>query len=297
MNILCEASGGLTTGYLIRAIQAAGHRAIASDINPIAVGRFLSDDFFLMPEACAPNLWSSVTHFLKDYPIDAVFPTLDETLLAWALKKADFLKKIGVHVILSPSESIAMAQDKWLTYQFFIKHHIPTPLTSLTQDFPLIKPRFGRGGKGISVTQNKVDMTDQISQVVLSGQEYTVDVFCDKSGAPIYIVPRARINVQAGKATAGIVVKQPEINRYIQQICAASCFHGPINIQCFVTETNDIYFTEINSRLGGGMALAFAATENWIALAVRHFIRGEAISPLPIQYGLRMLRYYSEVFI
>ena len=48
---------------------------------------------------------------------------------------------------------------------------------------------------------------------------------------------------------------------------------------------------------GGGMALGFAATENWINLIVEHFIENKSIHPKPIQYGMRMLRYYAEIFV
>ena len=75
-------------------------------------------------------------------------------------------------------------------------------------------------------------------------------------------------------------------------------FEGPINIQCFDCNEAGIKFTEINPRIAGGMALGFAATENWIPLLVKHFVYGKEISNMkPIQYGMMMRRFYAEVFV
>jgi carbamoyl-phosphate synthase large subunit len=53
----------------------------------------------------------------------------------------------------------------------------------------------------------------------------------------------------------------------------------------------------VNPRIAGGMALGFAATENWIDLIVDNYINNKEVIAKPIQYGLRMTRYYSECFI
>jgi carbamoyl-phosphate synthase large subunit len=139
-------------------------------------------------------------------------------------------------------------------------------------------------------------MNGMISQEEIKGEEYTIDVFCDKDSYPVYIVPRKRLRIKDGKSTAGSVVENREIIRWVQKICEATHFLGPINIQCFVNSKN-IKFTEINPRIAGGMALGFAATENWINLIVKHFIKNKPIHPKPIQYGMRMLRYYAEIFV
>ena len=49
MNILIEATGGLTSGYLIKAIKDSGHRVIGSDIFEFNHSRYMCDDFVIMP--------------------------------------------------------------------------------------------------------------------------------------------------------------------------------------------------------------------------------------------------------
>ena len=294
-RVLTEASGGMTSAYLIKAIQDAGHVAVASDIDSDCAGRYLADDFLLMPKHDSKNLWEKTIHRIQKNNVDIVIPSLDETLSGWAQRKNE-LAGDSIDVIVSPSDTLEITQDKWQTYQFFRQIGIPTPATSLDQIYPLIKPRHGRGGSGVQFTSEPVDMEGLLSQEEVVGQEYTVDVFCDCGGVPIYIVPRKRSKVVEGKSVSGEVVQHEGIIRWIEKICDRITFHGPINIQCFDTGEG-VQFIEINPRIGGGMALGFAATENWMDIAIQHFVHGNDVESKKVRYGMKMRRYYAEVFI
>lgn len=296
-RFLLEASGSLTSFYLIKAIQAAKAKAVASDIMECAA-MHLADDFIIFPKHHDPRLWEIMEEKMKEHHVNMVIPSFDETLLDWSKKKKYFLEK-GIHVILSDEESIALCQDKWETYLFFEKHGIPTPKTSLEWKYGIVKPRLGRGGKGIFINPDKKDvpsMEGLISQELLSGQEYTIDVFCDVNGVPVYIIPRKRMQVKEGKSLNGITVNNSSIIDWVKKICKATVFTGPINMQCFELEDGSIKFTEINPRIAGGMALGFAASENWIPLIIKNIIQKEKIEAMPVKYGLKMFRYYDEVF-
>jgi carbamoyl-phosphate synthase large subunit len=295
-RILTEASGSLTAGYLINSIKAAGHICIGSDIDDRCFGSSLADDFAIMPRSTDSNLWHVIEQILVNKKIDIVIPSLDETLVGWAERKKHF-SSLGVQVILSDPTSVAVCQDKWLTFQFFADNGIPTPLTSLLQQYPLVKPRLGRGGVGISITDEPIQMNGMVSQELLTGIEYTIDIFCDRDSKPTYIVPRRRVNVKDGKSTAGVVERHEGIEHWVQVICERLPFVGPINIQCFVLPDGAIKFVEINPRIAGGMALGFAATENWIDLIVRNMLNNQLLEPKPILEGLEMRRYYAEVFV
>lgn len=295
-RILTEASGSLTSAYLIHAVHEAGYECVASDIDDFSVGRYLSDDFIKMPSQHDPLLWQIIENEILSKKVNVVIPSLDETLMGWSQRK-EYFTSLGVHVIVSDSSTIAICQDKWQTFNFFKENRFPTPETSLTQDFPLVKPRKGRGTKGIKITDNAINMEGMIAQELVEGIEYTVDIFCDLDGFPVYIVPRRRIKVLDGKSTSGIVEKVPEIEKWIEAICRKLRFTGLVNLQCFIQSDNSVKFIEINPRLAGGMALGFAATENWMRLIIQNLIDGIPIVRKPVCYGLQMKRYYAEVFI
>lgn len=295
-KFLIEASGSLTSSYLINSIKEANYKVVASDITECA-GSFLADEFIISPKAGDPDLWSKLENLIFQHKINVIIPSLDETLLSWSERK-DYFKARGVHVILSESTTIEFCQDKWETFCFFKKNNIPTPETSLEYSFPLVKPRFGRGGQGVILRpdKNKIKMDNLISQQHLDGEEYTIDVFCDSNNEPIYIIPRKRLQVKDGKSVIGEVVFNDAIQFWIKKICSLAKFSGPINIQCFISATGEIKFTEINPRIAGGMALGFAASENWIPLIVHNLIEGRAIKPSEVKYGMKMFRYYNEVY-
>lgn len=296
LRILTEASGGLTSGYILDAIRTSGHRSVASDVVEDCHGRRLADDYLRVPYASDPTFWEQMTAALDASRIDVVFPSFDETLLGWAERRASLAQR-GVHVIVSPPETVSVFQDKWSTYQHFRDHGLPTPRTSLSQDYPLVKPRWGRGGAGVRITSEPVPMEGMVSQEVLAGDEYTVDVFCNREGAPLYIVPRRRLRVVDGKSLDGHVVEQTAIRELVAALCRTIRMHGPVNVQCFVAPTGEVTLTEVNPRLAGGMALGMAATENWVGLAVDHFVHGRPCTPQPVRWGLKMMRYYAEVFV
>lgn len=294
---LVEASGSLTSGYLIRSIQDAGFKVFASDINADVFGKYLADGFIKMPKIIEKNSWNQTVTLVEENNIQVVIPSLDETLLNWSEYKETFSHK-NIHIIISPPHALEICQDKWKTYLFFKENDIPTPETSLDSLYPLIKPRLGRGSTGIFIRDEneEINMEGNISQELIYGTEYTIDVFCDYNHNPVYIVPRKRLNIKEGKSLDGVVVNHSKIESYVKRICSATSFIGPINIQCFEDHHGDLKFIEINPRIGGGMALGFAATENWIPLIVSNLIEHKPIIPVKVQYGLKMMRYYNEIF-
>lgn len=150
LNILIEASGSLTSTAMISAIKAAGHRVCGSDISDFNAAAHLCDDFIIMPRANDAHLWERTQELLIKHHIDVVIPTLDESLLGWSMRRAKLARE-GIAVFISPPRTIQTFLDKWKTYRFFRAHNIPTPKTALFTHHGVLKPRFGRGGAGITI--------------------------------------------------------------------------------------------------------------------------------------------------
>ena len=298
MNILVEASGSLTSGYIIKAIKDSGNRVIGSDISDFNHAKVMCDDFILMPKYNDKNLWKKISKLLDEYNIDIVIPSFDETLLGWS-ERVNFFRNKNIKVIISPIETIKTFQDKWIAFKYFKNLKILTPESSLKPEFEIIKPRIGRGSSGIFLNdfKSEIDMTNMISQKKIIGQEFTVDCFFDIKCKPIYIIPRKRLNVIDGKSSKGIVVKNSKIEDIVKKISSNIQFNGPVNFQFFVTSKENVYILEINTRIAGGMALGFAASDNWIELIIQNFVNKNKIIPKKIKYGLKMSRFYDEVFV
>lgn len=165
LKILTEASGSLSSRYIANAIKEAGHIACGSDIDDFNAAAHICDDFIIMPKASDKNLWEKTFNLLKQHKIDIVLPSLDESLFGWSKHKAALAKE-GITVLVSPPQTIATFLDKWATYQFFTQHNIPTPKTTLYQNYGVLKPRFGRGGSGIEFAESARFYADSLPDFV-----------------------------------------------------------------------------------------------------------------------------------
>ena len=295
VNIFTEASGSMVAPALIRSLKEAGLYVTASDISENNAGTILADSYVKVPPINDPNIWVLTLDILLNNKIKWIIPSLDEMLLLWSKKDQELIKN-DISIIISPKETINTFSDKWKTYEAFLNSEIPTPRTELKQKFPLIKPRFGRGSKGVKIVKDKIDMDGKISQEIVKGEELTVDCLFDLDGNPIYIVPRKRKKIIDGKSVEAEIISQDYVKKNIIKLAEKYHFIGPINIQCFV-DKNNIKFIEVNPRVGGGMSLSWKATENWFSLWFDKLQYKKQVDPKPINYGLKMYRYYSEIFI
>ena len=298
-KILIEASGSPVSAFMIKAIQSSNNIAVASDISSDCAAKVLANEFCLFPREGDESMWEKVENSVLKKEIDIIIPSFDGMLLGWAERK-EFFSKHGVKVMISPPETIETFSDKWNSALFFAKHDFPCASSSLNPIYPLVKPRFGRGSSGVFIEfdENKRAAkfkSGDISQSILTGDEYTVDCLFDHNGRPIYIIPRKRFQIQNGKSMGGITVKNQIIEELIISLSKAIEFHGPINIQFFVNG-EEVNILEINPRIAGGMALGFAASENWVPRVV-DICNSDNIDPINIKWSLKMYRAYEEFFV
>jgi len=295
MNIFTETSGSLVSAALIKSLKRAGLCVIASDVTDMNAGGLLADRYVRVPDKSDKNLWQKIKELLVTNKVSWVIPSFDEMLFGWSEREEKY-KAEGIKLLISPTSTIDTFLDKWKTYNAFIQSGMPAPKASLEKKYPMVKPRQGRGSQGINITDKfDIDMENKISQEVVKGTELTVDCFFDRDGTPIYIVPRIRLKVVNGKSVDAQTIRHEKVEQYIRNLAKKYHFVGPINIQCFINDKN-VWFIEVNPRVGGGMALGWAATENWFYLWFNKIILNKPFEPKPIQYGLQMYRYYQEIF-
>lgn len=292
-RVFIEASGGMTSGYIIQNLKRAGATVIASDISKDNHSLALSDEFILMPSSSTDGIRLILENAIKKHNVDLVIPSLDETLLDWA----HIADSTNLNISISPIETISTFCDKWKAFKFFKDNEINTPDTSINPKYPFFKPRRGRGGSGIFTNENIQKLPeDYICQEYIKGQEYTVDCLFDDNGVLIYCIPRKRIKVASGKSVIGMTINHSGIIKEIVKFSKLIVFKGMINFQCIENERG-VFFIEVNPRLAGGMALGIAATENWFNLVIENIVNKKSIKPKvePI-FPLTMYRYFHEVF-
>lgn len=298
MNVLVEGIGSMVFTTQLKYYTEMKWNIFGIDIDNRTAGWFKVDKPYLVPEYSDPDCFNVIEEVIQKEKIGLIFPTVNEGLLHWSKRKKKYNDKYNAFVVLSDEKVISTCVDKWETFQFFTENRIPTPKTSLDLDYELLKPRVGRGSLGIYLKKeikSDLKLEDYISQEIVAGEEYTIDILCDFRSNPIYIIPRKRMKTASGVSVQGKTVCDRKIIEYCRVIVENLKPIGIINIQCFKCG-DKIYFIEINPRIAGGISLSFAASDNWFK-AIECFLINKQYIPKEIKFNRSMFRYYEDLIV
>lgn len=199
----------------------------------------------------------------------------------------------------------SMMFDKVLAAQLFARERIVTPRTYTrgAPQFPLIaKPRQGSASRGLKIISSSTDFKAidhsqyLIQEYIAERREFTVDCFVTRSGEPVIVVPRERLETAGGEVTRTVTVEREDIvieSRYILKKLGLT---GAVTLQFLQDNRNGrLLLMEINPRLGGGAVCSVAAGAD-----LPRYILSEALS-IPVQHcdswrpGTLAARYMQEV--
>jgi carbamoyl-phosphate synthase large subunit len=286
-----------------------GLRVVAADSDPLSVGFAFADAAYRMPLVGSSQYFDTLIEICRRERVDWVLPALDEELLTLARRRVE-LESRGTRLLSSPPESLEICVDKYSTHAFFRRHEIPTPVTwepgsPLLSGFPVIvKPRRGRGSTGVYLARNERELefftsyvSEPIVQEFMTGREMTIDVLADLSSNPLFIRPRYRLKTDSGISYKGEVAEHRTVACWAAKIVRALHLVGPVNIQCFVDPSDGVWFTEINARLAGSVALTFEADAAFASALVSLLNGGSPEPSTDPAKPLIMLRYWSEIYL
>ncbi|MBR7110681.1 MAG: ATP-grasp domain-containing protein [Clostridia bacterium] len=240
-----------------------------SDITDTAPALLFCDKIYQSKRIKDQEYIPDLLNYCEKNSIDLLIPTIDTDLLLLSQNKDKFLK-IGTKVLISDEEKIKICRDKRLTAGFFKKAGLlsPEPIDDYkkyNEGFPaFIKPKDGSSSIMAYKVENQEELEvyasqipDYIVQPFIDGEEYTVDIFCDFSGNPIYITPRMRLAVRAGEVLKTKIVRDSSIIDDMKKFLSTYKPCGPITVQLIRQKgTNKNYYIEINPRFGGGAPLS-----------------------------------------
>ncbi|MBE6732982.1 MAG: ATP-grasp domain-containing protein [Ruminococcaceae bacterium] len=265
----------------------------AADITDTAPALNFCDHAVIVPRINDEEYIPSLLKYCKENKITALIPTIDTDLLILAKNKKVF-GEVGTFVLVSDEDKIAICRDKRLTSSYFESVGLLTPYPidnykDYCGGFPaFIKPKDGSSSVFAYKVNNQQELEnyanqvpDYIIQPFIDGTEYTVDVFCDFEGNPIYITPRIRLAVRAGEVLKTKIDQDETIIDEIKKLIADYKPCGAITIQLIrQNKMGKNYYIEINPRYGGGAPLTMNAGAN-SAIAVLKLLIGEKISYTP----------------
>ncbi len=228
--------------------------------------------------------------------VNCLIPTIDTDLILLAENKHRF-EMIGTKVLISQPKKVRICRDKNYTADYFISLGLksPLPVNSVEKyvsglkdgsaTFPaFIKPKDGSSSVDAYRADNLDNLKlyaekigDYIIQPFIAGKEYTIDIFCDYEGNPVYITPRERMAVRAGEVLKTKITQVDTMIAEMKTLVADFRPSGQITVQLIQDEkTGDNFYIEINPRFGGGAPLSIKAGAD-SAEAVIRMLNGEKL--------------------
>lgn len=261
-----------------------------ADISESAPALFFCDRTVIVPRIKTPEYIPTLLEICQKERIDALIPTIDTDLLLLSQNKERF-EAIGTRVVISTPDKISLCRDKRLTAAYFhsVGLESPDPVDDVARykgGFPaFIKPKDGSSSIFAYKVNNSEELAsyaaqvpDYIIQPFVNGTEYTVDIFCDFDGEPIYITPRIRQVVRAGEVLKTKIVQDSQIINEMKQLLRDYKPCGPITVQLIRSDDTGVnHYIEINPRFGGGAPLTMMAGAD-SARAMLQLLMGEQLT-------------------
>ena len=283
-------------------------KVYAVDLKPeLSSACQVADSYERVPRVTDSKYIPFLLEFCKKNSISIVIPTID-TELEVLSKSKEMFEEIGVMVAISSQEVCKTFYHKSTTDTFFTEHSVPTP--KMVTDFENVTyPLFAKlNNSSCSVGAQKVysvdeakellnENSDYIFQEFIDADEFTVDVYVNKSGEVCSVVPRQRLEVRAGEVNKALAVKDETIIDTVKDLCAKMIgAFGVITVQLFKKD-EQISFIEVNPRFGGGYPLSWRAGADMVGMLIDDYLGNKLSYSEAWADRTLMLRYDDEVIV
>lgn len=224
-----------------------------------------------IPSANSIDFVSSISIVCKEKGINFLVPTVDEELVKLSKTK----NQLSCELILPHSEFVETMLDKYAFSKVLEKISLSRPETYYADQwkklkFPMIiKPRSGRGSRGVMVINNEKELeayrvlnplanNELIVQELGIGEEYTVFVSSNKNGELNCIIP-VRVEQKRGVTISAITHKEDTIIEYVKSFHDSFIAPGIYNLQCIISKEGKVLPFEVNPRVSTTFCMALAA--------------------------------------
>ena len=314
IKVMVTGAGALLGQGMIRSLKQSSLKThiVGVDPSPYSAGLYWSDSAHLIPFANDPRYIDQIINIIRIEAPDAILIGTDVELHIFAKYRKMLEDEFDVHILVSNSRVIEIADDKYLTYKFLKNNGYSFPETCLPGDedkliskvgFPLIvKPRIGARSYGVHKVNDKAALNKLIKTkeklliqecVSSSEDEYTASALVFNGICDASIVMRREL--RDGNTYRVYVEKYNKLNEEIRALGEALRPHGSVNFQ-FRLDGNQLKVFEINSRFSGTTPLRAHAGFNEVELCLRRLLLDQPIIQPHIKEMI-IIRHWSETII
>ncbi|XLS30761.1 ATP-grasp domain-containing protein [Flavobacteriaceae bacterium M23B6Z8] len=288
-------------------------KVFITELDPItAPAAHVADDFFQVKKVTHTNYIAQLITLCKEKDISLIIPTIDTELPVLA-ENYEVFKDAGIEVVVSDLERIMCFQDKRTTHTFFNEMGIAAPKVYEKDAYKLpifVKPYNGSR----SINTYKIISEDYLMPYLFKDDtlmfleylssdiydEYTCDMYYDRSGHLKCVVPRKRIEIRGGEVSKGKTVKNGLIDFLYKHLGTVEGMRGCVAAQFFKNKNNgNVIGIEINPRFGGGYPLSHLAGANYVKWIIDEYLCNRKIEKQLDNWEdkLLMLRYDDEILV
>ena len=125
MNVLITSASrkvGLVKTFKKALQENGGGKVFAGDINPQSPSLYIAYEGLILPRSDKDSFIDELMEICKKYDIALLIPTRDEELSLFS-KNVDRFSSIGTKIMVSPTESIEICQNKDSFIEFCNSSH------------------------------------------------------------------------------------------------------------------------------------------------------------------------------
>jgi carbamoyl-phosphate synthase large subunit len=309
-TVLLTGAGGPAPSGMISVLRKWGYRVITVDMLPHSPAFFLSDKSYVVPAGNSKEFLPKLKEICITEKVDAIISIVDEEL-----PNVINLERFGIKVIQPELDFTNLCLDKYQCMNKLRSVGLAAPETWLASEFPenatyplFIKPRFGRGSRGIGKVENRQGLIAFLSkssyaaenllcQSYLPGTEYTVSVIVWRDGEVQAVVPKEIVS-KIGVTRIAITRKNIKIHQLCSDIQKKLNANGPFNVQLKLDNHGNPIIFEINPRFSTSITLTMASGIDELGGLLSQALFGkESFKFNEWNDGVVMLRHTTDKFI
>jgi carbamoyl-phosphate synthase large subunit len=316
-TVLVTAAGSIVAQGIIKSLKLSNrYTIVAADMSPLAAGLYRCDKGVLIPAVSSPDYIESIIKICNDNGVEAIFCGSDDELLILAGAKKEIENKTGAKLITGSLDALAVARDKWATYEFCKANSLSCAPSALPENrtefveefgFPLVvKPREGYGSLYFQVVNSNKEMDDAISNIekggwqpllqkYLTGDEFTTGVTIDRHCKYAMSSISIKKMIKHGQTYKAFIDDFHSVRKAAEEVALKLGAGGPLNVQVRLDGGLPVVF-EINPRFSATCPMRAVAGVNEPDLVFRNFVLGEDVKVDGYE-RLVCMRYWSEVYV
>ncbi|MDF1874436.1 ATP-grasp domain-containing protein [Sulfurimonas sp. SAG-AH-194-I05] len=316
-------TGSLVGQAIIKSIKESSFKEekfIGMEYFENTIGSYWTDENYILPDILDDKvsdiMWlNAVLSIINDKQIEILFIGVDFELPLFATYKERIENETQCLVVVSSEETIRIADDKYLTYEFLKKNNLYFPLSFLESNikeairnkeitFPMIvKPRNGYRSVDVFLVKDENELFEKIEKVsdpVIqeyvgdSSTEYTCGVIAFDSKVKESIVLRRDLK-DGNTSTTYLKHDYPvSIKKYIEEVSSHLGQFGVCNFQLRLDAQGIPKIFEINARHSGTTYIRSLYGFNEIEYILEYLLNKKEIS-FTIKEGI--VKRYFDAFL